>query len=56
MINRDDLPPEDRAAYDASYVGAVDRLDREVANLKQAVFEVLPPIVRRLIVWLCGDA
>ena len=54
MINPDDLTPEDRAVFDRSYAGAVYRLDREVVNLKQAIYDALPPIIRRLIVWLKG--
>lgn len=48
----DDLTPEEREVFDKSRIGAVYRLDREVVNLKRAIFDALPPIVRRLIVWL----
>lgn len=49
MINRDDLSPEEQKIFDASYIGAVTRLDREVRALKRAVYRALPPIMRRLI-------
>lgn len=52
MINPDDLTPEERTVFDRSYVGAVYRLDREVVDLKQAIFDALPLIIRRLIAWL----
>ena len=52
MISRDDLSPEDRAIYDASFVGAVDRLDREVQALKLAVINALPYTLRRIVQWL----
>ncbi len=52
MINRDDLSPEDRAIYDASFVGAVDRLDREVQALKLAVINALAYTLRRIVQWL----
>ena len=54
MINRDELSPEARAAYDASYVGAVDRLDREVQALKAALLAALPYTLQRIIQWLSG--
>lgn len=52
MISRDDLSPEDRAIYDATFVGAVDRLDREVQALKLAVINALPYTLRRIVQWL----
>lgn len=54
LINRDDLSPEERVIYDASYVGAVDRLDRAWVNVKQAIFDALPPIIQRAIIALRG--
>ena len=52
MISRDDLSPEDRAIYDATFVGAVDRLDRELQALKAAVINALPYTLRRIVQWL----
>lgn len=52
MINRDDLSPEDRDVYDKSYLGAVDRLDREVQALKRAIYEASPRPFRWLFRWL----
>ena len=52
MISRDDLSPEDRAIYDATFVGAADRLDREVQALKLAVINALPYTLRRIVQWL----
>jgi len=52
MINRDELSPEERAVYDASYAGAVARLDRELQALKAAVINALPYTLRRIVQWL----
>ena len=52
MINRDDLLPEDRAIYDASFIGAIDRLDHEWVNLKRAVYDALPRSIQWLFIWL----
>lgn len=52
MINRDDLSPEERAMYDASLVGSVDRLDREVKELKRSIYNALPKFLRRLFQWI----
>jgi len=52
VINRDELSPEDRTIYDTSFVGAVDRLDREVRALKASVLDALPYTLRRIVQWL----
>ncbi len=52
MSYRDTLTPEERAAYDASYVGSVDRLGREVRSLRHAVYAALPLSLRWLFRWL----
>jgi len=52
VINRDELSPEDRTIYDTSFVGAVDRLDREVQALKAAVLDALAYTLRRIVQWL----
>jgi len=54
MINRDDLTPEERELYDRSYIGTVDRLDREWRELKRAIYNALPYALRRLIDWARG--
>jgi hypothetical protein len=52
------LSPDEREAYDQAYaqsfVGAADRLGREWVNVKQAIYDVLPPIVQRFIRLLRG--
>lgn len=48
-FDRESLTDEERAVYDASFVGAVDRLHREVNVLKRAIMEALPLWLRRLI-------
>ena len=40
-IDRSTLTDEERAIYDASFVGAWDRLHREVEGLKQAIIDAL---------------
>ena len=52
MIDRDKLTPEERAVYDASFVGAFDRLDREWINLKCAIYDALPKRIQWLFIWL----
>lgn len=52
MINRDDLTHEQREAYDRSYVGSVDRLNREVQAVKRAIFDAMPRVIQRFILWL----
>ena len=52
MISRDELSPEDRAIYDGSFVGAVDRLDRGLQALETDVINALPYTVRRIVQWL----
>lgn len=54
MINRDDLTPDERDVYDRSFVGSVERLDRELVNLKQAIRDALPPFMRRFFDWWMG--
>ena len=54
MINRDDLTPEEQEVFDASYIGAVYRLDQEVRGLKRALFDAMPPIFRRFMDWLAS--
>ena len=48
-LDRASLTDEERAIYDATFVGAVDRLYREVEGLKQAIIDALPAWLRRLL-------
>ena len=48
-FDRESLTDEERAIYDASFVGVVDKLNRAVDDLKQALIDALPAWLRRLL-------
>ncbi len=53
-IDRAQMTPEERELFDASYVGAVDRLDREAQALKLVLFGALPYWLQRIIARFYG--
>jgi hypothetical protein len=50
MINRDDLQTdEERAVWDASYIGKVSALADAVTELKRAIYDALPKWLQRFL-------
>ena len=53
-IDRSTLTDEERDLYDASLVGAIDRLHREVEGLKQSIIDALPRWLREVMYGMYG--